>query len=63
MKSRLARFFRRKPRNQRGQGATEYILLLVVIVAVLYAFKDKIKSVVSGKVDQVGSQINEFNGD
>lgn len=29
-------------KNQSGQGATEYILLLVVVVGLVFAFKGKI---------------------
>lgn len=36
--------------NQRGQGATEYILLLVVVVSLVLLFKGKIKSAMEGKV-------------
>ncbi len=50
-------------KNNAGQGATEYILLLVVIVGLVVAFGPKIKSAVSQKADKVGSDINDFTGD
>ena len=49
-------------KNNAGQGATEYILLLVVIVGLVVAFGPKIKSAVSSKADAVGNQITEFTG-
>jgi len=36
-------------KNQSGQGATEYILLLVVVVGLVLAFGPKIKEIVKGK--------------
>lgn len=45
-------------KNKRGQGATEYILLLVVVVSLVMLFKDKIKSIMVGKIDQLGTDIN-----
>ncbi len=49
-------------KNQRGQGATEYILLLLVVVAIAFMFKDKISTAVSGKLDQLSSDIGGFTG-
>jgi hypothetical protein len=37
-------------KGQSGQGATEYILLLVVIVGLVMMFGPKIKTAISGKV-------------
>lgn len=37
-------------KNQSGQGATEYILLLVVIVGLVMAFGPKIKKAMEGKM-------------
>lgn len=37
-------------KNNAGQGATEYILLLVVIVGLIMAFGPRIKKAVSDKV-------------
>jgi len=50
-------------KNQSGQGATEYILLLVVIVGLVVAFGPKIKKAVADKSDKVGSDITGFTGD
>ncbi len=49
-------------KNQAGQGATEYILLLVVVVALVLMFKDKIKTTLDGKVGELQSAISGFTG-
>lgn len=58
-------FFKRSKvgRDQRGQGMTEYALLLLVIVALVTIFKDKISSAVSGKLGEVGDKIGSFSGE
>jgi hypothetical protein len=48
-------------KSQRGQGMTEYILLLVVVIGIAFAFKGKILEVVRGKVETVGGEISGFN--
>lgn len=48
--------------DESAQGATEYILLLVVVVALVIAFKGKIMTAISSKTEQVGSDIQNFNG-
>ena len=50
-------------KNKRGQGATEYILLLVVVVGLVMAFKSKIMKIMDGKVDQLGTQIDAVSPD
>lgn len=44
--------------NERGQGATEYILLLVVVIGLMVAFKDKITTAFSGATTKVGEKMN-----
>jgi Flp pilus assembly pilin Flp len=44
-------------KNERGQGATEYILLLVVVVGLVMIFKDKIQSTVKDKINTLSSDI------
>ncbi len=43
-------------KDESAQGATEYIMLLVVVVALAMMFKDKIKT-------QVGELIGKLEGD
>lgn len=52
-------FSKKLLKNQSGQGATEYILLLVVVVALVVMFKDQIKSTVSSKISELQSSISE----
>jgi Flp pilus assembly pilin Flp len=59
MKS-LKKFTKRLIKNERGQGMVEYILLLVVVVAIVVLFKDKIKDVVASKVDNLSQEIGNF---
>ncbi|WP_413559314.1 Flp1 family type IVb pilin [Bdellovibrio sp. HCB209] len=45
-------------KNKQGQGATEYILLLVVVVSLVILFKDNIKNTVQGKIDELKNSIS-----
>lgn len=47
-------------KNQSGQGATEYILLLVVVVALVMMFKNQIKQTMEGKLGDLQGMINEI---
>lgn len=49
--------------NNRGQGATEYILLLVVVVGLVIAFGPKIKSIIADKTKALGDDIGSVNKD
>jgi len=45
--------------NNRGQGATEYILLLVVVVGLVLAFKKPIMEKMNKKVDDLGASMDQ----
>jgi Flp pilus assembly pilin Flp len=47
-------------KDESAQGATEYILMLVIVVGIAMMFKDKIMKVIGGKVDQLEGQIDGF---
>lgn len=49
--------------DESGQGISEYILLVVVVVAIAFIFKDRIKSAVSAKIESVGGSIESFSAD
>ena len=49
-------------KNKRGQGATEYILLLVIVVGLAIAFGPRIKNMVMGKLGQVEGQLQQVTG-
>jgi Flp pilus assembly pilin Flp len=41
--------------DESAQGATEYILLVAVVVGLVMMFKGKIMSMLSGKLDEISS--------
>lgn len=43
--------------NKKGQGATEYILLLVVVVGLVMLFKNKIRSTMDEKMGSLDENI------
>lgn len=47
-------------KDESGQGATEYILLLVVVVALALMFRNKITETLSEKLNELGSAIGGF---
>ena len=44
-------------KNRSGQGATEYILLLVVVVALVVMFKERIKETMESKLNALKGSI------
>lgn len=49
----LTNFFKKLWKDESGQGATEYILLLVVIVGIIIVFKQPIKDAVMQQVTKL----------
>ena len=47
-------------KDESAQGMTEYILLVVGLVAVLFIFRDKFRSVMDGAIGKMEGQINNF---
>ena len=47
--------------DESGQGATEYILLLVVVVGLAVMFKGRITQMVQEKLSELGSQMAAFS--
>lgn len=54
-------FFKRLWKEESGQGATEYILLLVVVVAVAMLFRDQIQEAVNDRLGQLRGQLDSFS--
>lgn len=50
-------------KDESGQGATEYILLLVVVVALALMFRKSITQTLSDKVGELSSAIGGFTVD
>lgn len=46
--------------DESAQGATEYILLLVIVVSLAFIFKDRILGLVREKLDTLGADIGGF---
>ena len=47
-------------KDESGQGATEYILLLAVVVALCIAFRNQIKGVVDSAIGKVSNDVKNF---
>lgn len=50
-------------KDESGQGATEYVLLVVVVVALVFIFRDRITGALRTQVDKLGGSIEGFTGD
>ncbi len=53
----VSNFLKKLWKDESGQGATEYILLLVVIVGLVMVFGPQIKDMVSTKVGELGEMV------
>jgi Flp pilus assembly pilin Flp len=47
-------------KDESAQGATEYILLLVAVVAVVMLFREKIQAVLQDKLGELSGNIGSF---
>ncbi len=47
-------------KDESAQGMTEYILLVVVVLAIAMIFKERIKEFVSSKLGEIGSDMGNF---
>lgn len=47
--------------DESAQGATEYILMLVIVVGIAMVFRNQITQIIQDKVSQLGSDINSFS--
>lgn len=56
-------FFKRMMKDESGQGATEYILLVVVVVGLVMMFGPRVKTALANKVGDIESKIGGFTGD
>lgn len=54
-------FSKKLLKNQSGQGATEYILLLVVVVSLVMIFKKDIQTAVTDKIGQLKDGMGQVN--
>lgn len=49
-------------RDESGQGATEYILILVVVSVLVIAFRDKIRTAITSRTEEVGNTLGDAIG-
>ena len=49
-------------KDESGQGTAEYVLILVLVVALGYVFRDNFKEIFKGKVEAVAGEISKFAG-
>ncbi len=61
MKS-VSAVFKKLMKDESGQGATEYVLLVVVVVALVMLFRDRIYSALSDKLGTLANDIGSFTG-
>ena len=55
----VTNFLKKLWKDESGQGATEYILLLVVIVGLVLMFGPRIQEIIKGKVGELGGMIDQ----
>lgn len=61
--NKLRKFSKKLIKNNKGQGMVEYILLLVIVVGLVMAFKGKIVSAIGSKTDEVTGSMDSFKVD
>lgn len=47
-------------KDESGQGTTEYILVLVVVIALVFAFRGPIETAIKDKTGNLGALIQNF---
>lgn len=56
----LKKFLKNIWKDESAQGATEYILLLVIVMALAFLFKGKIMEIVEAKLGDISRDISGF---
>lgn len=56
----MKNFLKKVWKDESAQGATEYILLLVAVVAMVMMFKDSITGKVQDMIGKLSSEIDRF---
>jgi len=46
--------------DESGQGATEYILMIVVVVAIVFAFRSRITEIIGEKTESLGTELGSI---
>ncbi|GIL18802.1 MAG: hypothetical protein BroJett040_25530 [Oligoflexia bacterium] len=53
-------FFKNLWKDESGQGTAEYVLLLVIVVALVLMFRGKIMELIKGKLEEIGSGMGQI---
>lgn len=48
--------------DESGQGATEYILILVVVATIVFVFKDNIRGIIAEQTKDAGNKLGNTMG-
>lgn len=59
LKNRLQSFWK----DESGQGTAEYVMLIMIVVAIVVIFKQKIKDAIDKKMTDAAGQIGGFSGE
>ena len=55
--NKLKKVFKRLWQDESGQGATEYILMIVVVVALVFIFRNNIQDYIKRATEEAGGKI------
>ena len=58
--SKIKKIFLNIWRDESGQGATEYILILVVVAVMIVVFKDHLKTMIIDRTKQMSDKVGQF---
>jgi Flp pilus assembly pilin Flp len=61
MTERLMQNLKRFLREEEGQSTTEYILILAVVVMIAMKFRDKVGGFITGRVEKLGTDLQNFD--
>ena len=60
--NKLKKALKRLWQDESGQGAMEYILILVVVGTIVFIFKDKIQGIVTERTTDMGNRLRDTMG-
>jgi hypothetical protein len=58
--TRIRRRWNQRLKDRKGQSTTEYILILAIVVMLASKMRGTLTSLLQGKVDKIGEEINNF---
>lgn len=54
----LKNFLKQLAKDESGQGAAEYILLIALVVTIVFLFGDKLKAMIQSRTNDIDNQFN-----